>query len=219
MEPRLPGPAPPLRQRSLPSLKTPPAEEWSRATNVAPTGGFRYPRMVRCTDLWGQAVRESRKRLAAVAGHEQQVLQANAAEALAVGPRLDRDDIARDELCRPAATEVGLLVDLQPDAVAEAVEIPLAQHDARLLRALRRMAGRLVEVAAELPERLARHARTGCRAPALEGLGRDPVPLRDLVGDLADHECPRHVGVAAGRVVGRPYVDDDRRSRRQRPGA
>src|SRR5439155_9970880 len=61
-----------------------------------------------------------RKRLGAVFGDEDEVLEAATAEALAVAAGLDRDDIAGDELlARPA--EPGRLVDFEADAVPERV--------------------------------------------------------------------------------------------------
>ena len=53
----------------------------------------------------------------------------------------------------------------------------------------------------------------------VEGLLDEPVVLDELLGRLADDVGPRHVGVAGGVAVLRPEVDDDRLSRRDRPGA
>src|SRR4051794_35469244 len=60
--------------------------------------------------------------LGAVVGHEDKVLQTHAAVALPVEPRLDRDDVAGDELLVGDEPEVRLLVHLEPHSVTEPVE-------------------------------------------------------------------------------------------------
>ena len=72
--------------------------------------------------------------LGPVVGHEDEVLEPNAAVALPVAARLDGDDVTGDER---AAREVErrVLVHVEADTVAEPVEEPVEQHLTRLLRA------------------------------------------------------------------------------------
>ena len=65
-----------------------------------------------------QVVGAVREQLVAVVGHEQQILDAHAAEAVAVEAGLDRDHIAGDELLAEHP-ERGRLVHLEADSVAE----------------------------------------------------------------------------------------------------
>src|SRR5262249_61966453 len=74
-----------------------------------------------------------------------------AAVAVAVEARLDGDHVAGDELAG-SAPEARLLVHLEPDAVAERVGEAVLEHLARLLRAQRRVAVLLEDVAAEVVE-------------------------------------------------------------------
>src|SRR4051794_15352098 len=86
-----------------------------------------------------EVVREVGQQLAAVVRHEHEILEPAAAPAGAVEARLDRDDVARDQLARRTA-EPRLLVHLEPDAVAERVEEAVLEDFPRLLRELRRIA-------------------------------------------------------------------------------
>ena len=74
-----------------------------------------------------QAVREVGQRLGAVLGDEHEVLDAGGL-APARGPGLDRDDVARDERLGAGPAEPRRLVDLEPDAVAEAEVEALGQR-------------------------------------------------------------------------------------------
>src|SRR6266516_5638048 len=78
-----------------------------------------------------EVVRVFRKRLGAVLGHQHEILEPDAAEAVAVEARLDSDHIAGDELAGPAA-ERRLLVHLEPDPVTERVVEAVLQHLSRL---------------------------------------------------------------------------------------
>src|SRR5437763_8540504 len=80
----------------------------------------------------------------------------------------------------------------------------------RLLRTLGRIPGGLEDVARRVVGALAGDARAETVDRAVEGFLAEPVPLRELVGDVADDECPRHVGAAGRLVVPRPEVDHDR---------
>ena len=72
----------------------------------------------RASSLGGKRVGIRGQHLGPVVGHEDEVLEPDAAVALPVAAWLDGDDVARDER---AAREVerGVLVDVEPDAVAE----------------------------------------------------------------------------------------------------
>src|SRR5689334_4077941 len=89
-----------------------------------------------------QVVREVRQVLVAVVGDEDEILEPYAPVALAVEPRLDRDDIAGDEIVVHAA-HVRPLVHVEADAVPEPVEEPVLEHFAVVLGALGRIAGGL----------------------------------------------------------------------------
>src|SRR5438067_1876470 len=114
--------------------------------------------------LGRQLVREVRQRLAAAAGDEREVLEPHAAIALSVGARLERDDVAGDQLVVAGAAEARVLVHVQADAVAETVEEAVAKDRPRLLRALRRVPRGLVHVTGRLPDGLP--ARPGARRAA-----------------------------------------------------
>src|SRR3954451_9061318 len=79
-----------------------------------------------------EVVRVVREDLAAVGGDEHQVLETAAAVAVPVDPGLDGDDVPRDELAG-RATQRGLLVDLEADAVAERVVEAVLEDLAGLL--------------------------------------------------------------------------------------
>src|SRR4051794_10144983 len=177
------------------------------------TGSSRLPPCLR-----RQLVREVRQRLAAVLGDEHQVLQPHTAVALAVGARLERDDVAHDQLVTRAA-EPRLLVHVEADAVAQTVEEPIAEDLPVRLRPLCRNAGLLVDLARDVVDLATMRARTDGCARRLERLLCQPVPLGELAGDLADRERARHVRIARRLVVDRPDVDDDRRALTQGAGA
>src|SRR4051794_3942912 len=74
-----------------------------------------------------QLVRKVRERLAAVFGHEHEVFEAHASVALAIAAGLQRDHVAHHQLV-PRAAEPRLLVHVEADAVAEAMEEAVAQY-------------------------------------------------------------------------------------------
>ena len=84
-----------------------------------------------------QVVGEVGQQLGAVLGDEHEVLEADAAEVLAVAAGLERDHVAGDQRVGRAA-EVRPLVDLEADAVAERVEVALVELRAGRLAALGR---------------------------------------------------------------------------------
>ena len=83
---------------------------------TAPEASSRHP------DRRSELVRKVRQGLAAVLGDDDEILEPDAAEALPVAAGLERDHVAGDERVARAA-EVRALVDLEPDAVAERVEV------------------------------------------------------------------------------------------------
>src|SRR5919109_1105067 len=87
-----------------------------------------------------EVVREVGEQLGAVLADDDQVLEADAAELLAVAAGLERDHVARHQRVGRAA-EVGALVDLEPDAVPERVVVALVELHPGRLAALRRVAG------------------------------------------------------------------------------
>src|SRR5215204_1727208 len=103
-------------------------------------------RLAQAPDRPSELVRKIRQCLAAVVGDEHEVLEPDAAVALAVAAGLERDHVARLQRVAPAA-EAGPLVDVEPDAVAEAVEEAVAQHGAGLLAELGRQSGLVVWLA------------------------------------------------------------------------
>src|SRR5439155_24115441 len=98
------------------------------ADSGAPRGGA-----CRSRPLRSEVVRELGEVLVALVGDENEILEAYAAEALAVEAGLDGDDVARNELLASHQPEDRLLVDLEPDAVTERMEEPLVQRDPLLL--------------------------------------------------------------------------------------
>ena len=105
-----------------------------------------------------QSVGEVGQHLGAVLGDQHEVLEPDAAEALAVAPGLERDRRRRRRGRRGVRPRFGPLVDLEADAVAERVEVPVVELAARRLAQLRRLAGAL--------ERLARERRRSRRPSA-----------------------------------------------------
>src|SRR3954462_5497443 len=97
------------------------------AAEIAP-----YAASGRCCALWPavgsalgiddpQVLRQRRDDLAAVVGDDDEVLDPHTDRAGHVHTRLDRDDVARLQRVLPLLGEPRALVDLEPDAVAEAV--------------------------------------------------------------------------------------------------
>jgi hypothetical protein len=78
-----------------------------------------------------EAVREVREHLCPVGGHEQQALDARRHAVRRRRAGLRGDDVAGDELRRAGPPERRLLVDLEPEAVAEAEEEPVVQRISR----------------------------------------------------------------------------------------
>src|SRR3954452_9814383 len=89
--------------------------------------GGRHPQ-----EATSQVVREIRQDLASSFGHDDEVLEPAAAEPAPVAARLERDDVAHEQLVADPA-EVRALVDLEADTVAEPVEVAVLQRVARLL--------------------------------------------------------------------------------------
>src|SRR5262245_41463235 len=113
-----------------------------------------------------EVVRVVRQDLAAAFGDEHEVLEAAAAVAVPVEPRLDRNHVARAELAGRAA-EGRLLVNLEAHAVAERVVEAVLEHLARLLRAQGRVAVLLEDVAGDPVQLTAGDARLDRRDRAL----------------------------------------------------
>src|SRR5215218_3149889 len=144
-------------------------------------------------ELRREVVRELRQVLVTVLGDEDEILEPDAAVALAVQAGLDRDDVAGDERLVTEQPEVRRLVHLEAHAVPEAVEEPLVERLAGLLRPLGLLARLLEDVARDLEELETRDARLDRIDRAVDGLLDEAMPLDDLLVRLADHECPRHV--------------------------
>ena len=127
---------------------------------------------------------------------------------------------ARAQRVRRAA-ESRTLVDLEPDAVAEAVVVAVAQDLAVGLRQLRRLARGDVGLARAAEDRVRVGARPHLGIDELERpLRQLPVLLQLGVGRAAaGDERARHVGPAARLAVARPDVDDHRLARGDRAGA
>ena len=157
--------------------------------------------------------------LGAALRHEDDVLEADAAVAGSVEPGLDGDDVACEELRPRQPPHAGRLVHLEADAVAEPVEEPVTERLAGLFRPQRRLARRLEDVAREVEDGARVDAGPNLGDGLVESLLAEPMPLANVVGHVADDEGASHVRVDGGRVVAREDVDDERRVRRDRPGA
>ena len=155
-----------------------------------------------------QLVRAVGQALVAVLGHEQQILDPNAAEALLVDPRLDRDDVARDELLADHP-ERRRLVHLEPDPVPERVVEAVLEHLALALRQLRRVAVLGDELGGQPVELAAVDAGAHVGDGQLERLPAERVPLADLAGHLPHDERPRQVRVARRLEVDGEQVEDE----------
>src|SRR5918998_920329 len=125
-------------------------------------------------------VRKVREQLGAVLADEYQVLEADAAERLAVATGLERDHVARDQRVGCAA-EVRPLVPPEPDAVPERVVVALVELRARRFAALRRVAGALERLAGDRVDLLAVGARAHLGERAVERLARQLPVLAQLV--------------------------------------
>src|SRR6188472_1816963 len=126
---------------------------------------------------WLEVVRELGQHLAAVSGHEHDVLQPDAADRGVVTARFDRDDVTGNEGTAGKQPHVGALVHLEADAVTEPVEEATVEHLARRLRALGRITGCLVDLAGRIEDRPAVHAGPDeSRGRVERGLG-ERVPL------------------------------------------
>ena len=146
--------------------------------------------------------------LRAVLRHEHEILEPDAAVAVPVEARLERDDVARDELAVDAA-DTRLLVHLEPDAVAGGVVEAVPEHLRLGLVELRLVAVLVEEVADRDVDRAAAHARRDGSDREVERLPREPVELRDLVRRRADRERAREVREAARLAIAREEVEED----------
>src|SRR5215211_8312285 len=129
-------------------------------------------RLAQAPDPPSHLVRKIRQRVAAVLGDDDEILEPDAAVALAVTARLERDHIAGLQRVGGAA-EPGTLVDLEPDAVPEPVEEAVAEHGAGLLGELRRQAGLDVGLARGLVDRAAIGAGADHRIDTPQRLARE----------------------------------------------
>ena len=161
-------------------------------------------------ELLLEVVREPGQHLAAVLGHEHEVLEPDAADRRVVAARLDRDDVAGDERAAGQQPHVRAFVHLEADAVPEAVEEPAVEHLAGRLRALGRIPGGLVHLAGSVEDRPAVDARADERRRRVERRLGQRVPLANLVRHRPGDDRAGHVGEAGGRIVARPEIEDDR---------
>src|SRR5829696_1297098 len=150
-----------------------------------------------------EVVREVGQHLGAVLGDEDEVLEARAAEAVAVEARLDRDHVAGDEAVMSQPADVRLLVDLEPDAVAGSVEEAVEEHLTLGLVQLRRVAVLVEEVADEAMDLETRDAGPDRAEREVERLPRERVELLELGRRRTDGERAREVGVTGGIAVAR----------------
>src|SRR5205823_9102335 len=148
---------------------------WS--SNASRPGAVREAR-----ELGREVVREARELLGAVLGHDEQILEPAAAEPGPVETGLDREDLAALQLFVPDHAEHGQLVHLEADAVAERMEEALLERLPLALRALRRLAGRLEDLAAALVDGLAGDTRAQVLLGPVERLLAEAMPLHQLVG-------------------------------------
>src|SRR4051794_23170827 len=178
---RPPSPrTPPSRARRCRAAHSPVSRTGDPARSAVPRGAS-----CRSCSSRRQVVRVVREHLVAVVGDEDDVLQAEAAEPGAIQARLDRDDVAGDELVS-TATERGQLVHLEPDTVAETVEEPILQHFAGVLVQLCLVAGLVKLLAHSLEQRAPIYAGLDARRRGLERALHERVPLLHLLRRLAD---------------------------------
>jgi hypothetical protein len=110
-------------------------------------------------------------------------------------------------------------VHLEADAVPEAVEEPVGERNAVLLRAGRLLARRLEDLARPVEDVLAARAVPDLGDRAVERLLAQSVPRGHVLRHVTDDERARHVAVDVRGVVARPDVDHDRHPRLDRAGA
>src|SRR5581483_5854602 len=144
--------------------------------------------------------------LDAVLGDDRDVLEPDAAPAAAVETGLEGDHVAGDEVVADAA-ERRALVHLEPDAVAERMEEAVLEHLSRRLRPLRRVTVLLEELAGDVEERAAVHARLRGRDDTVERLLAERVPLAQVRMYVADDVGAGHIGVHAALAVARGEVE------------
>src|SRR5262249_21488372 len=159
-----------------------------------------------------QVVRVRRQGLGPVVGDEDEILEPAAAVAASVEPGLESDHVAVDEVAGIAA-QPGLLVNLEADAVPEAVEEAVLEHLAVTLVQTGGIARLVEEFRDEHVDVTARDARLDGLAGALECLEDQRVVGDELLGRLAHREGSGHVRVARGLPVARPEVENDRLAR------
>ena len=100
-------------------------------------------------------------------GDDHDVLEAHAAEALAVEPRLDGQDVAGAQLLVPSSSEARILVHREADTVAEPVDVAGDGRGVDAGGAARGRVARPLEEPAD--ERVDRAARTPGRIAAIAG--------------------------------------------------
>ena len=150
-----------------------------------------------------------RQHLGAVGGDEDQILEPDAAVAVAVEPRLERDHVALDERLALDPADAGPLVHLEADAVAGRVEVAVDERLALLLVQLRlvpvlveEVADLAVDVAPLTPGLTAATARSSASFASR-------WYYTQLVRRRAEHERPREVRVAGRLAVARVEVEKD----------
>src|ERR1700694_1025712 len=152
------------------SAKSPPRRNSGKAKAARPSGvgsattSSRASSAVRCSEamqalLRLQVVREVREVLGAVLCHDDEIFEAAASVARAVQPRLERDDVARQQLAGPASSERRGFVHLAADSLREAVEEPAVEQGSGLLGVARRLSVLLEEIADQVVDLHAGHAR------------------------------------------------------------
>ena len=127
---------------------------------------------------------------------------------MAIEARLDRDDIARNELLTEHPYG-GRLVDLEADTVPEPVVEAVPQHFSLGLGELCRKAPLGEELGDEAVDSAPVHTGLDLRDRELERLTTQAVPLPNLVRDVADHERARQIRIAGGLEVDREEVEQD----------
>ena len=165
--------------------------------------------MLQLSSPGASAGRQRADPLGAVRGHEEEVLDLDGAEAGPAQERLDRDHVAGCEL-GPRAADARVLVDLEPDAVAERGREPL-HH--RLARACAGCGSRALEEVARPAFHRSRRVTPGRTSGDRLGmrLERRARASAAISGSgVAGDERPRDVGEARRLAVLRGEVDDHR---------
>src|SRR5205814_8911282 len=124
-----------------------------------------------------QVVRVGRQVLDAVLGDEHEVLEAAAAEPPLVEARLDRDDVAGDHRVPRGEAEARLLVQVEADAVPEAVDEALLERLAQVLVELGLVAVSLEELARAAEDDAAVDTGAAGGEGVLDGLEDEAVHL------------------------------------------